>query len=214
MSAIAEDLLLLAYHDDKGTPLITTAELDIALTGALLAELAMADRLTVTEKKLVVVDSAPVGDEELDAVLARIAGEPKVRKPEWWVNKLNSDKLRKRLLVRLAERGVLSEEQRKVFGIFARTSYPERDGSVERELRQRVQSVLSGAEPDEHIGLLIAIMHACKVARKAFPGADKNRIKEVAEGAWAGEAVRVTIAAINAAVMSVVLAAVVVTAAS
>src|SRR5262245_29511984 len=108
MSTIAEALLLLAYRDDKGTPLITTGELDVVLTGGLLAELAIADRIELSEKKVVVVNAAPTGDDELDAVLARIGGEAKLRKPEWWVSKLNSDKLRRRLLVRLAERGVLS----------------------------------------------------------------------------------------------------------
>ncbi|MEO3855534.1 GPP34 family phosphoprotein [Acrocarpospora sp. B8E8] len=209
MSAIAEDVLLLAYREDKGTPLISAGELDLALAGALLAELAIADRIAVQDKTLVVVNPAPVGDAELDAVLARIVTEnqKKPRKPSWFVSKISSDKLRKRLLAGLAERGILSEQQRKLLGIFPTKRYPELDGSVERDLRQRVQSVLAGADPDERIGVLIALMHACRLARKAFPEADKERIKEISAGAWAGDAVRATIEAVNAAVMAAVIAA-------
>jgi hypothetical protein len=49
--------------------------------------------------------------------------------------------------------------------------------------------------------VLIAVMHAAKLDRKAFPGADKARVKEIAEGDWAGDAVAKTIAAINSVIL-------------
>ncbi|WP_329088350.1 MULTISPECIES: GOLPH3/VPS74 family protein [unclassified Streptosporangium] len=213
MTMIAEEVLLLAYDEEEGRQLIGSSELDAALGGAVLAELAVAGRIDLADKKVTVLDATPVGEEELDTALARIAAESKPRKPEWWVQRLHSGKLRGRLLSRLAERGVLDEERRKVLGIFPSTRYPERDPGVELAIRERVQSVLSGATPDERAAVLIAILYAAKIDRKAFPGASKERIKEITEGGWAGEAVSQTIAAINAAVMAAVLAAVVVTAA-
>ncbi|MFF5208570.1 GPP34 family phosphoprotein [Streptosporangium sp. NPDC000396] len=207
MTTIAEEVLLLAYSEEEGRQLISSAELDAALGGSLLAELAINGRIELVGKKVAVLDSTPLGDEELDTALARIAAESKERKPDWWVYKFHSNKLRKRLLSRLAEQGVLHEEQRKILGIFPSTRYPERDPSVERGIRERVQNVLSGADPDERVAVLVAILHAVKIDRKAFPGADKKRIKEITEGEWAGEAVAKSIAAINSAVMSAVMAA-------
>ncbi|GAA3079181.1 GOLPH3/VPS74 family protein [Streptosporangium carneum] len=206
MTIIAEEVLLLAYSEAEGRQLVSSAELDAALGGSLLAELAVNGRIDLADKKVTVLDPTPLGEEELDATLARIAAEPKERKPDWWVHRLHSAKLRKRLLSGLAERGVLGEEQRKILSVFPSTRYPERDPSVEQGVRERVEAVLAGADPDERTAVLIAVLHAAKIDRKAFPGASKERIKEITEGNWAGDAVAKTIAAVNAAIMSAVVA--------
>ncbi|MGW0482877.1 GOLPH3/VPS74 family protein [Nonomuraea sp. NPDC003214] len=196
---IAEEILLLAHKEDDGKPLIPSTQLDPVLAGALLAELAVNERVTLDGKKVQLVDPTPLGDEELDAVLAAIA-EGKERKAAWWVQKLQSVKLRARLLTRLARAGVLAEERAKVLGLFPTTRWPEVDGRTEAEVRERVAAALGGADPTARTAVLIAVMHAAKLDRKAFPGADKARVKEIAEGAWAAEAVAQTITAIHAAI--------------
>ncbi|MEV0596909.1 GOLPH3/VPS74 family protein [Nonomuraea cavernae] len=200
-ATIAEELLLLAFSEDEGKQLISALQLDAALGGAVLAELAVNERISLSDTKVAVLDPTPLGDEELDTALARIAAENKERKPAWWVQKLYSAKLRRRLLTRLAEAGVLTEERGKVLGVFPTTRWPEADGSVEAEVRERVAGALGGTDPDARTAVLIAVMHAAKLDRKAFPGADKERVKEIAEGAWAGDAVAKTIAAINSVIM-------------
>ncbi|MEV4014450.1 GPP34 family phosphoprotein [Nonomuraea angiospora] len=196
---IAEELLLLAYNDEKGTQLVAGTQLDPALAGALLAELAVNGRLELSDKKVTVKDLSPLGDSELDATLARIAEEGKERKPAWWVQRLQSAKLRKRLLTRLAESGVLTEQRGKVLGVFPTTRWPEASPDVEAAVRDRVAGALAGADPDARTAVLIAIAHAAKLDRKAFPEASKQRVKEIAEGAWTADAVAQTIAAIHAA---------------
>ncbi|WP_169983997.1 GPP34 family phosphoprotein [Microbispora sp. H10836] len=204
---IAEEVLLLAYREDTGKPMIGSLELDCALAGALLAELAIRGRVGFDGKKLRVEDGAPLGDEELDATLSRIIGEARRRDASWWVGKLRMGRLRKRLLTRLAARGVLSEQEGKILGIFPTTRYPELDPRHEQGVRERVQNVLTGAEPDERTAVLFAVMHAAKLDRKAFPDAPKDRIKEIAQGQWTGEAVRKTIASVHAAVVAATTAA-------
>ncbi|MBG0827052.1 GPP34 family phosphoprotein [Planomonospora sp. ID67723] len=207
MTIIAEEVLLLAHEEIEGKQLVSSAHLDSALGGALLADLAVNGRIALNGKKVVVTDTTPVGNEELDAVLARIAGDPKERKPETWVYKLQSGKLRKRLLAGLAERGVLSENHRRILGIFPSTRYPELDPSVERGIREHVQSVLAGAAPDSRTAALIAVLRAAKIDRKAFPGLDKKRVKEITEEEWIGEAVAKHIASMNAAAAGGAIAA-------
>ncbi|PZG12402.1 GOLPH3/VPS74 family protein [Nonomuraea aridisoli] len=214
MVTIAEELLLLALSEDKGRPLVSTAQLDPALAGALLAELAVGDRVELSDKKVTVKDPSPLGDDELDAVLARVVAQEKVKSPVWWVQKLQSGKLRQRLLSRLAALGVLSEERGKVLGVFPVTRWPEAHPGVEADVRERVSAVLAGADPDARTAVLISVAHAASVVRKAFPDADKARVKEIAEGAWAADAVAKTIAAATAAAMTAVMAATVTTAAS
>lgn len=198
---IAEEVLLLAHSEEEGKQLIGAAQLDAALGGAILAELALAGRVELSEKKVTVTSGVPLGDDELDAALNRMAEDGKARKPVWWVQKLYSSKLRKRLLERLAARGVLAEEKAKVLGLFPTTRWPEVDGTVEAEVRSRVASALAGAEPEARTAVLVAVLHAATLDRKAFPGADKKRIKEITEGQWAGEAVASTIHAINSVIM-------------
>ncbi|MBB5075884.1 GOLPH3/VPS74 family protein [Nonomuraea endophytica] len=198
---IAEEVLLLAHSEEEGKQLISGTQLDTALGGSILAELAINDRLELSDKKVSVKNAAPLGDPELDAVLARMAEDGKARRPVWWVQKVYSGKLRKRLLERLAAAEVLSEERAKVLGLFPTSRWPEVDGRVEAEIRARVAGVLGGAEPDARTAILIAVLHAANLDRKAFPGADKKRIKEIAEGQWAGDAVAKTIAAINSVIL-------------
>ncbi|MEV2272798.1 GOLPH3/VPS74 family protein [Nonomuraea africana] len=198
---IAEEVLLLAHSEQDGKQLIGSTELDAALGGAVLAELAVEGRIELSQKRVVVKDAGRGGDPELDAAMARIIEDGKERKPAWWVAKLGKGKLRTRLLTRLADTGVLTQERGKVLGIFPTTRWPEADGRVEAEIRARVAAVLGGADPDERTAVLIAVLHAAKLDRKAFPGASKERIKEITEGAWAGEAVAKTIAEINAVIM-------------
>lgn len=197
---IAEEILLLAFGEDDGRQLLSAIQLDPAVAGALLAELALHERIALRDKKVRVLNPAPLGDEELDAALARIAASPKAHRPAWWVQQLQSDKLRVRLLTRLVGAGVLAEERGRVFGIFRTTRWPELDGRVESRVRERIAGALAGTEPDPRTAVLIAVMHAAKLDRKAFPGADKQRIKQIASGAWEAEAVAQTIAAINAGV--------------
>ncbi|GII77675.1 hypothetical protein Sru01_26570 [Sphaerisporangium rufum] len=203
---IAEELVLLAYREDTGRPLIGSGELDAALGGAMLAELTVLRRLDLAGRKVTVLDATPTGDPELDAALARIAGD-RERRPETWVAKLQSADVRKRLLARLVERRVLSERTSKVLGLFTTRSYPEADPTAERAVRERVGDVLRGAEPDARVAVLIGVLHACKLDRKVFPEADKRRVKEVVEGQWAGPAVAKAIAAANAAIMAAITAA-------
>lgn len=211
---IAEELLLLAHSDDQGKSLINAMQLDPALAGALLAELAVHERLELSDKKVTVKDASPTGDAELDAVLTRVAGQAKSRSPLWWIQKLQSGGTRRRLLTRLVASGVLTEERGKVLGVFPVTRWPEAHHGVEADVRERVSAVLAGATPDARTAVLIALTHAVHLTRKAFPDADKARVKEIAEGAWAADAVAKSIAAATSAAMTAVLAATVVTAAS
>ncbi len=64
---IAEDLLLLAYDDEKGKPVGVISHLEHSLAGALLVELALLDRVDVTEE----------GDERYSQRNIRIANQLK-----------------------------------------------------------------------------------------------------------------------------------------
>ncbi|GAA0953655.1 GOLPH3/VPS74 family protein [Actinocorallia libanotica] len=207
---LAEEFLLLALHEEKGKPLVSTLYVEYGLVGSVLAELALAGRIGFDKDKLLVLDPAPVGTAEEDAALARLAGEAKVRRAYWWAGKLKSG-LRQRTLTRLVEAGVLNEEQRTVLGVFPTTRHPEANPLPEQELRARLAAVLDGAPADARSAALLAIVQACHLNRHVFPDVDKKqykrRVEAFAEDNEVGEVVKKTIQQIEGAMVALMVAA-------
>jgi hypothetical protein len=108
---LAELLLLIAYDDD-GTRIGRSQAVDLGLGGAVLAELAIAGRITVSGRQVRVVDAAPTGDPLLDGALAGIAAERRPRKPADLVRTLSRG-LRATVLHRLVDQGVLPVADRR-----------------------------------------------------------------------------------------------------
>jgi hypothetical protein len=221
---IAEDLLLLLLDDEKGT-VAASDEVQPLLGGALLLELAMAERIEVAERTsrwstatVAVVEGATPDDPLLVDALAQVAEKP--RRAQDLVNRIGKG-TKERLLHRLADRGLVERREGKVLGLFPHTTWPATDARHEQEVRARLRDALVvGLTPDERtsalVALLAAIDHAHKVVdRGDVPARDvKRRAKEIAEGAWAADAVKDAVAAAQAAVAAAVTASVAATTAS
>jgi hypothetical protein len=209
--SLPEEFLLLAYDED-GTPLTDGTRLDNGLGGAILLELALARRLDIEDKRVVVLDPRPIGDALSDEALARI-GEERARKPGHWVTKL-SKQARPRILEKLVAEGVLTVEKDRVLWVFPRTKYPSANGeppAAEADARERIRAaVLGTGEVEPRTAALCALVAATELDRKILAGLDrklvKTRLKEISEGAWAADAVRRTIEEIQAAVMVAIIA--------
>src|SRR4051812_28919376 len=217
---LAEEFALLAYRDD-GTPDIDSTHLDHGLGGSLLLELAMAERIDIRDRKVVVRDGTPTGDPLVDQALGRIVADDKPRKPEHWVRKFAKD-ARKLTLNGLVDRGVLDREDGTVLLVFPRTRYPAPHGVQpvpEVEARQRLTAAVSGAGPvDSRTAALCALVAATRLDRKVFRDLDrrqtKARLKQISAGDWAAAAVKKTIEDIQSAVIAAVVASSAATSAS
>jgi hypothetical protein len=209
---LPEELVLLAYSDD-GTPEIDGTHLDNGLGGALLLELALAERVGIQDKNVVVRDQTRTGDPLVDDALARMAAESKARKPGHWVQKLAKG-TRERVLDGLVARDVLRRDQGKVLWVFPRTIYPAPYGvepAAETDARARLRAaVTASGEVAARTSALCALVAATGLERKVFADLDrklvKARLKEISEGSWAAAAVKKTIDEIQAAVMVAVVA--------
>jgi hypothetical protein len=211
--SLAEEFLLLAYADD-GTPLTDGMHLDNGLGGALLLDLAMTSRIDVVDKRVVVLDAAPIGDPLVDQALARIAGAERNRKPGHWVSKFAKD-TRPRVLEKLVADGVLTMEKDRVLWVFPRTRYPSAQGTepaAESEARRRMRAaVLGDGTVEPRTAALCALVAATDLDRKVFADLDRKRVKarlkEISQGAWAAKAVQATIEEIQAAILIAIVAA-------
>ncbi|PZF84626.1 GOLPH3/VPS74 family protein [Jiangella anatolica] len=215
---IAEDLVLLAYDDETGKPLLDSTRLDYGLAGALLLELSLLDKVTVAgpgeqvkKDRLVLRDPTPTGDDVLDRALADLADD-EGRKPKNVLGSLRKG-LRDRLLRRLAERGVLRRQSGTVLRVFPTTRWPAADASHEAALRQRLHDVLvTGLEPDPRTAALVSLLLAVDGLRKAVPSDDrravKRRAKEISESDWAADAVKKAVQEVQAAVTAAIVASI------
>ncbi|GIM97974.1 GOLPH3/VPS74 family protein [Paractinoplanes toevensis] len=210
--SLAEEFLLLAY-DESGAPLTDGTHLDNGLGGALLLELALAERVDVEDKRVVVLSAEPTGDALTDQALSMIVSLDKTRKPGHWITKL-SKQARPRVLEKLVAEGVLTVEKDRVLWVFPRTLYPPATGelpAVEAEARERLRAAVLGTGPVEpRTAALCALVAATELDRKVLGDLDRKRVtarlKEIGEGSWAADAVRKTIEEIQAAVMIAIIA--------
>lgn len=210
--SLPEEFLLLAYAED-GTPLTDGTHLDNGLGGAVLLELALAARVGIEDKRVVVADPSPTGDPLLDDNLARVGAEPKARKPGHWVTKFAKD-ARPRVLGKLVADEVLTVEEDRVLGVFPRKKYPSAGRvppAAEADALQRMRSAVLGSGPVEpRTAALCALVAATELDRKVLADLDrklvKTRLKEIGEGAWAADAVRKAIEDIQVAVMMAIVA--------
>jgi hypothetical protein len=213
--SLAEEFLLLAYADD-GTPLTDGMHLDNGLGGAVLLDLAMASRIDVVDKRVVVLNAAPTGEPLVDQALERIgrASDDKPRKPGYWVSKFAQD-TRPRVLEKLVADRVLTMEKDRVLGVFPRTRYPAAQGTepaVETDARQRMRvAVLGDGTVEPRTAALCALVAATELDRKVFADLDRKRVKarlqEISQGEWAAKAVRATIEEIQSAILIAIVAA-------
>jgi hypothetical protein len=214
---LAEELLLLILDDEKGSDTATWGG-DPGLAGALLLDLTRLRALTEADGKLVAEPGASLDHPLLAAAHAAIAADDKRRDAKGWVGRLPKElkPLRERVAARLVEHGILSEQRRKVLGLFPSTRFPEADPAAETALRERLRAVLqTERQPTPQDAMLVGLLRPYDLVRKLVPKDRRKdaerRADEIAEGGAAAKAVDDTLKGIQAAVMAGTTAAIVAT---
>jgi hypothetical protein len=213
---IAEDLLLLLTADDTGKLAADRTNVNMALGGALLADLACMERVDlaglderVQAGRLIIRDAGPTGDSTLDDALATV-GRKEGKKPQNVVAALGK-RTRARLYERLAEAGLLRSEEGRILGIFPTHRWPAEQTDHEEEVRAGLAASLRrGAATDARTGALVSLLFALKAVPQAVApesvGLPKGELnasaKRIAEGDWVGKAVRSAINKHTAAIIA------------
>jgi hypothetical protein len=207
--SLAEELLLLALNEEKGTVLMAGATgLPYGLAGAMLIELTEAGLVRVEGKEVIAAAAGSARDELLDEALAVIRASKRTRSLGHWVGKIgrSGGKIKGRLLDRLVAKGILRREEHRLLLIFPTTRYPETDPTPEYRIRERIRAAVRGfTPPDEHTAALISLVHACDLTGVIFEKGErreaKKRAKEITLGQPIGSAVARTVEAVKAAVI-------------
>jgi Golgi phosphoprotein 3 (GPP34) len=207
----AEDLALLLHDPATGAPLVDSTALPRVLAGAVVLQLVLDGRAQLTEGRwrthVVVGDRTPTGDHVLDLALARL---PAGTTPKGAIEKLHG-RVRDPLMAGLVHDGALRIEERRVLGFSRSPRYPAADTTRRDAALGRLWSVLvDGVATGTDDAALVALVRAVKAEHKLLDAprrALRAASKEVAEGEWAGEAVRKAIADVHAALAATTAAA-------
>ena len=123
MLTLFEELFLLSLDEDTGNILsFAKKPFAYAMTGSILAELVLLDKIRLNEKhRLELGDSNATGDEILDEAIHALHSTEKPHRPSYWISQLDlkPKKLRDQMGARLATQGLLHQEDKRFFWIFA-----------------------------------------------------------------------------------------------
>ncbi len=206
---ISESLFLLLRRDD-GKPESMTAQRGYGLAAAVVTDLVLAERVTLSDDKdprMTVLWAGPVGHVVLDAAILRLVQRNGKR-----LSSLVTDRklaVEEQVAASLAAAGVIGIEEKRALGLVP-AKYPVLDPGPERQLREQLRMVLQGRAPRPEDATLLAILQGLGVAPKVLDDEKgtlgrrelKRRIKEVSTEVTVGEAVAKAVAAMNTAIMT------------
>ena len=93
MLTFSEEALLLLLDEEEGIfQSVGKNTLELAMAGAVLMDLAFADRIDTDLERMMVIDRAPTGDPLLDDVLDRIAQGQENNDTRGWIESLAVEK--------------------------------------------------------------------------------------------------------------------------
>lgn len=205
-----QEVLLLALNDRKGT--FSNGLYLYSVTGAMVSELLLQRKIVHADGKngdVSVVDPEPTGDELLDELLLQIQTSKKPRNLSHWVSQAAKMKqLPHKVAHQLAEKGVVTEDKKKVLWVFTQRVYPELDGTFEDAIRERMANIMfdESTVPDGRTAVLIALARHASLLKPNFPSVEleqhRDRINSLANGnVLASDATKETIKAVQAAII-------------
>ncbi|MDE0173683.1 MAG: GPP34 family phosphoprotein [Defluviicoccus sp.] len=177
MLSFTEELLLLLLDEEGGTAAAApSSAVACAFAGAVLMDLAFANRIDTDPATLFVVDRTPTGNPALDRVLARIGGLEEAADARSWIAALSEREARiarDRATVSLVRRGILRLPENSFHWVFGARGSAVAERAARRDVRLRVGDALfSGDIPAPRDAALIGLADACGMLGGLFPDRD------------------------------------------
>ena len=192
----SEEILVLLLEDGSGTLIpIPRTSIECALAGAVLMDLAFANRIDTDPETLMVTDRTPTGNLMLDRTLAKIGAREETTDTRTWIKVLaaeDADHIREQALVRLVLDGILERQDGSFAWVFGRRSDTldrrerrfvwafgaRRHQETEREIKLRIGNVLLSDDiPDPRDAALIGLVDGCDLLGDIFPDRNTDQIR-------------------------------------
>jgi len=168
----AEELIILAIDDQTNSFYrITNININVALIGALLMDLALRKRIDVGLEGIYVLSTEPTNDKFLDTILENLVETEAGNQPAILVGQLYNSMLhlKDKLLQSLEEKGIIKVSQCKVLWLFKKRRYPVIDQKEEEEVLSRIRkTILTDVKPEPGDMALLALLQICGLMDKIF----------------------------------------------
>ncbi len=192
----AEALCLVLLDRGTGRMPRTQRAVRYAVAGAVLVDLALTNCIEDGSRHLRTADPAPLGDDLLGPLLARIDAAPDGHGVASRVERTakRAGQIRRAALDRLVARGVLAVEKNGRFGVLGARCYSVLDDDADHDLRRRLAHALSdGESPTPRDVALIRLIDACGRFEQLVPPRElkraRQRITELRAQPLAGHAI-------------------------
>lgn len=168
MITVCEEVFLLMLDYDTGRPSVRLPDrcLHSGLGGALLMDLALADRVDTDLDGLFVVDPTPLGEPVPDRALARIHAAGTYRPIDHWVGVFADDyqAIRAMVVERLAVRKIVMRGRDGMLLVMGTRRCSDDSGRPLRDVRQRLAGELLRDEvPDPRDIMIVSLAEACSL---------------------------------------------------
>lgn len=181
MLTFTEEILLLMLDDDGRFLPIRGGAVEHILVGAVLMDLAFANRIDTDPEKLQVIDATPTGNPLVDGALDRIARAEQTLDTKGWVELLAREQagdIRQQAMNSLIEHGIVEAKDEKFLWVFHSRRYPTIDGRTERAVKLRMEDVLlSDDMPDPRDVALVCLVDACDILVDIFSEREMERVR-------------------------------------
>ena len=168
---LIDQLTLLALDDKKGTLVADSTTYSYALGGAVIMELALEERIDLSNKKIIVKDSGKTNDPIIDTYFELIKNSKKERKAEYWVQHLGNkaDKIKRDTIDKLINKRILEKREDKILWIFTYNKYPAYNPREENQLRSRLYDiVVNSHRPELKEIMILNLIDACDLGKEVF----------------------------------------------
>ena len=166
---LTEELILLMLDESSGyLEMVPGWDFSCVMAGAVIADLALEDRIDTDLQSLYLLDATPTGDRLLDPTLEEISKAEDRSDTQYWVerNTARAEEILTLTLQRLVDKGVLDYESGGFWTLSRSVSrsgtYPSADGTIRREAKARILNVVLNDDiPDPRDVILVGLMHTC-----------------------------------------------------
>ncbi len=174
---LVHELVLLLLNEDSGYfHQVPGWNLNCAVMGACLAELALLGRIDMDQDHLFIIDPAATGDTNLDSILKEISDEPQKRDTRYWIENLSSraEAITAATLDSLEDKGILIYHNGGFWsltqGAWQTDAYATPDHIPSEFVKERIAKVLLAGEiPHPTDAILVALANSCQVLHLIFP---------------------------------------------
>lgn len=181
MLTFAEEVALLILDDETGKLANAgSPNVNHAMAGAVLMDLALRSKIDTDLEKLVVVYSTPTGEEILDCYLAMIAAEEQVYHVRYWIAVLalsHGRAILDKALSMLVKKGILKLVEKKILWVYETRRYPVIDDTEEKEVKRRIINLLLSDEiPTPRDVVLICLADTCELFPNILNAREAERL--------------------------------------